>query len=145
MKKSSKIKKKNQNPVSKQQILTSLLAGPVFGLALTRLQLLEKTDVVQRSLSKWWRRWRLARPASSPHQSAQGSPAPSSLLPLQYSEVPARQAGARRVELRTSVPSAAAPCPCPCPCPERAARRARGWRPPNAGPGGTWFHGAATL
>lgn len=73
MKKSSKIKK-IRTLSAKQQILTSsLLVRPVFGLALTRPQLLEKTDVVQRSLSRWWRCWRLARPASSPHQSAQGS------------------------------------------------------------------------
>ena len=70
--KSSKIKK-NQNPVSKQQIrASSQFAGLLLGLALTRPQLLEKTDVVQRSLSKWQRRWQRARPASSQHQSAQG-------------------------------------------------------------------------
>lgn len=68
-------KKKNKKPVNKQVIWAAQFAGLVFGLALTRPQLLWKTDVVQRSLSKRRRRWPLAgQPPASINQSEVSSP-----------------------------------------------------------------------
>lgn len=75
--------------------------------------------MVQRSLSKWRRRWHLARPASSQHQSAKGSPAPSSWFPLLQASCrvgPARQAAHRETAVcgfSASLPRAMPPLPAP--------------------------------
>lgn len=79
--------------------------------------------MVQRSLSKWWRRWHLARPASSQHQSAKGSPASSSQFPLlqAVSRVgPARQAAHGETAVcGFSAPPAPTKPPLPLPAPGR--------------------------